>query len=277
MIVIESGGTKSTWAYFDEVSSSVKLIETVGLHPREIDSVKNKHIGDFLETNKHFSTSSKIYFYGAGCEKSKGKDTIKELFKSFGFTYVTVETDLKGACLALFGNQPGYAGILGTGAVAAQFDGENITKQTSGLGHLIGDEGSGFDIGKRLLNAYFNQELPEQFNDEIERFFSPEKDIIHRIYKPDGRKVIANLTHIVKKNSNSEVISTILESAFNDYYDTALKRFSNISKISFIGSIAYHFENELTNVLSQHNIAIQEIHQTAIKPLFMYHREIIAS
>jgi N-acetylglucosamine kinase-like BadF-type ATPase len=273
MIVIESGGTKSTWAYFDEVSSSVKLIETVGLHPREIDSNKTELIGELLKSNSNFQTTSQVYFYGAGCENQKGKDTIEKLFNSHGFSKVSVETDLKGACLALLGNQPGFTGILGTGAVAAQFDGKTIIKQTSGLGHLLGDEGSGFDIGKRLLNAYFSQDLPQNISNEIESFFSPEKDIIHRVYKPDGRMVIASLTHIVKKHSSEKVIQTILESAFTDYYNTALKKFSNISDINFIGSIAYHFENELISTLLKYNISVQKVHQTAIKPLFKYHRK----
>lgn len=276
MIVIESGGTKSTWAYLDEVNSSVKMIETVGLHPREIDSEKEKIIKAFLKENRAIQTDSSVFFYGAGCEKQKGKDTIKKLFNSHGFSKVSVETDLKGACLALLGNQSGYVGILGTGAVAAQFDGKNIIKQTSGLGHLIGDEGSGFDIGRRILNAFFNNDLPQSINEEIERSFLPEKDIIHRIYQPDGRKVIASLSHIAKKYSTEKEIQFILNSAFNNYYNTALKRLPQISKIGFIGSIAYHFENELKRTLLEHKIDVQKIYKSAIKPLFYYHLERIA-
>lgn len=273
MIVIESGGTKSTWAYLDENSSTIKLVETVGLHPREINSEKDQVLKEFLNINSALQTNSHVYFYGAGCEKIKGKQTITQLFNAHGFKNISVETDLKGACLALLGNQPGFVGILGTGAVAAQFDGENIIRQTSGLGHLLGDEGSGFDIGKRLLNAYFNQKLPKKINETIEALFSPEKDIIHRVYMPDGRKLIASLTQVAKMYLNEKVIQAIIEAAFNDYCITALKQFPNISEINFIGSIAYHFENELTNVLSERKISIRKIHQSAIKPLYHYHLE----
>lgn len=273
MIVIESGGTKSTWAYLDKEGSSVKFIETVGLHPREIDSKKKEELDAFLNSNKDLERSSQIYFYGAGCEKQKGKETIQEIFNSKGFSKVSVDTDLKGACFALLGSEPGFVGILGTGAVAAQFDGRDIIKKTSGLGHLIGDEGSGFDIGKRLLNAYFNGELPAYINKDIEDYFFPEKDIIHRIYQSDGRKVIADLTHIVKRYSNEKVIQNILDSAFRSYYNTALKQLPNISEISLVGSIAYHFENEIKRTLSRHHIAVQKILQSAIKSLFQYHLE----
>jgi len=271
MIVIESGGTKSTWAYMDQKSASAKFIETVGLHPREINSGKKQELKEFLKLNKHLSTYCEVYFYGAGCEKTKGKDTIKKLFSSFGFKNVHVDTDLKGACFALLGNQPGFIGILGTGAVAAQFDGKQIIRQTSGLGFIIGDEGSGFDIGKRLLNAYFNDELTQTVNEDIERYFLPETDIIHRIYKPDGRKVIASLTHIVKKYAHEKEVSNILDSAFESYYNTALKKMPNISEIGFVGSVAFHFKDELKNTLSKHNITIKNVFQSAIQPLFQYH------
>lgn len=271
MIVIESGGTKSTWAYKANNSSSAKFIETIGLHPREIDLEKTQALSDFLNSNKDLTSNSQVYFYGAGCEKQKGKETIRALFSSLGFDHISVETDLKGACFALLGNHPGYIGILGTGAVAAQFDGQNIVKQTSGLGHIIGDEGSGFDIGKRLLNAYFNDELPLEINNKVEEYFLPETDIIHRIYKSDGRKVIAGLTYIVKNYTNEISIKKILDSAFSDFYNSALKRFPDISEINFVGSVAYHFDNELKNALSLHNIIVKNIHQSAINPLFNYH------
>lgn len=273
MIVIESGGTKSTWAFLDKVSSEVKFMETVGLHPRELDSEKNKILTTFLNTNNCFPDNPKVYFYGAGCENQKGKEIIKELFNAHGFQNISIDTDLKGACLALLGNNPGYIGILGTGAVAAQFDGEKIIKKTSGLGHIMGDEGSGFDIGKRLLNAYFNEGLPTNLNNEIEAYFLPETDIIHRIYKSDGRKIIAGLTYLAKKYSNEKEIRTILESAFNSYYTSALKQLPKIKEISFVGSVAYHFENELKRALLKYNISIQDIHKSAINPLFHYHLE----
>jgi glucosamine kinase len=273
MIVIESGGTKSTWANLDKDSSQAKFIETVGLHPREIDARKKRELSEFLRSNKQLSTDSQVFFYGAGCENPKGKDTIKELFNSHGFNNVHVDTDLKGACLALLGNQPGFIGILGTGAVAAQFDGQKIIKQTSGLGYIIGDEGSGFDIGKRLLNGYFNDDLPEYINEDIQKFFLPETDIIHRVYQPDGRKVIASLTQIAKKHSNEKEVSSILDSAFRSYYDTALKRMPNISAISFVGSVAYHFENELKSALSNYHIVVKNVFQSAINPLFQHHLE----
>ncbi|MEX2485300.1 MAG: hypothetical protein WED10_12090 [Brumimicrobium sp.] len=271
MIVIESGGTKSSWCFLSELNNETVVIESVGLHPREIDDLKKQTIQQLLQELPENITGKPIFFYGAGCEGLKGKETIISFFKSFGFNSITVDTDLKGACLAILNNKPGYIGIIGTGAVAASFDGNEVIQQTSGLGHLIGDEGSGFDIGKRILKAYFANQLSEDVNQSILAYFGSSKDIIHRIYQPDGRKIIAGLTFIAKNHINNITIKTIILDSFEDYYLTALKPFTSIKKIGFIGSVAFYFKGELKTVLTKHKIELGEVYITAIEPLFIYH------
>lgn len=273
MIVIESGGSKSSWAFYDKKSSSTKYLETVGLHPLEVDSKKIYLLSEFLKTNNIKAFDSKVYFYGAGCEKQKGKQTIKHLLSEFGFKKVSVETDLKGACLAHYGNKSGIVGILGTGAVVAQFNGKSIVKKTSGLGHLLGDEGSGFDLGKRLLNAYFYERLPANIKYDVEDYFLPETDIIHRINQSDGRKIIAGLTKVMHNHINHKIIQSLIKDAFLSFYETAIATIPNSSKIALTGSIAYYFEKEIINTLKQRNITVTQIHKSAIKPLFQYHLE----
>lgn len=47
----------------------------------------------------------------------------------------------------------GYALIAGTGAVAVRIEGGDITAMADGLGWLLGDEGSAFWIGRRVIRA----------------------------------------------------------------------------------------------------------------------------
>lgn len=47
----------------------------------------------------------------------------------------------------------GVALIAGTGAIALGRDAAGRTERTSGWGHLLGDEGSGYDMGLRALRA----------------------------------------------------------------------------------------------------------------------------
>lgn len=266
MIVVESGGTKSTWV-FETEEGTVASFATVGLHPREISSEKEQVLKE--EIKKHSFLDKEIHFYGAGCESSEAKDSIKQFLNRLGFVVKRVETDIHAACVAHLGNQSGVVGILGTGAVAAQFDGEKVTKLTSGWGYILGDEGSGFDLGKRLIQTYLRGELPEKVKEEVDKYFDY-GPIIHRVYAPDGRRFVAGLTKIIAVYKNEAVIAQLINDAFTDFCKTALIDLDINKEIHFVGSIAYYFQGELRKVFNEHDYQLGNIHTEAIHELFTF-------
>lgn len=266
MIVIESGGTKSTWVFKSE-SEEINSVQTVGLHPQEL-SVEKRNIIQSLIGKHNFKTST-VYFYGAGCESKEAKAKIISFFKDLGLNIKQVQTDIYAACLAHLGNKKGIVGILGTGAVAAKFDGEKVIQQTSGLGYLLGDEGSGYDIGKRLLQKYFKEELPFEISEAIEIYFNNES-ILHRIHEPDGRMCIAGLTKVIHQFSNEPSIKVVLVAAFSGFCDTALQPFERDLQIHFVGSIAYYFTLELKEELLKAGYDLGEVKKEAVFGVFDY-------
>src|SRR5690554_3779618 len=196
MIVIESGGTKSTWVCHVK-NESPKTILSVGLHPREISPSKEEVIQELV--NEHKLAGREVYFYGAGCESPEAKFVITEFLEKLGLEVKQVETDIYAACIAHLGNKPGVVGIVGTGAVAAEFDGRRVVRITSGLGYMLGDAGSRFHIGKRLLQPYFNHTPSQEANSPTQAYLE-HKTTSHRVYAPDGRMVVARLTRIVAEH-----------------------------------------------------------------------------
>jgi len=84
------------------------------------------------------------------------------LSKAFGqASGVLVHHDLMAAAMALCGNAPGIACILGTGSNACFFDGERIVREAVNLGWALGDEGSGGHIGRMLVQAYLYGDMPD--------------------------------------------------------------------------------------------------------------------
>jgi N-acetylglucosamine kinase-like BadF-type ATPase len=51
------------------------------------------------------------------------------------------------------GGRSGVVVIAGTGSVAVGFTADGRTARTGGWGHILGDEGSGYDLARRGLNA----------------------------------------------------------------------------------------------------------------------------
>lgn len=68
-----------------------------------------------------------------------------------GCDQVEVNSDLLGAARALCGHESGIACILGTGSNSCYYNGKNIEQHVSPLGFILGDEGSGADLGRRLV------------------------------------------------------------------------------------------------------------------------------
>lgn len=268
-MVIESGGTKSAWLFSDQNKSFMGP----GLNPFELNDEKLNLLQSHL---KSFSSLSnyQCYFYGSGCENPLGVEKLKEFLAQLGIksSNLFIQTDLFGACRALFGNNKGTVAILGTGAISAIYDGEKVIKTYSGLGALLGDEGSGFDLGKRLLKAYFYEQLSQEINESIESYFGGRNLIISTVYNENGRMHVAGLTKLVKKHQDHPVVNALIEKAFEDFYTTALFPISKNGEVSLVGSIAFYFKEELESVLNKKGYSIQKIIPSADKELLAYHK-----
>ena len=66
---------------------------------------------------------------------------------------VVLENDVFGALMSVQGEFSGNVLAAGTGAVALGINVEGEAIRVGGWGHLIGDEGSGYDIGRKALTA----------------------------------------------------------------------------------------------------------------------------
>src|SRR5690606_3640922 len=95
---------------------------------------------------------TEVYYYGAGVHSDDKADIIKDAFSKF-FTkaQLSIGHDLLAAARALLGTNAGFAAILGTGTNTCIYDGEDITLNIDSAAYILGDEGSGSYIGKKLL------------------------------------------------------------------------------------------------------------------------------
>ncbi|MGI6120294.1 MAG: N-acetylglucosamine kinase [Desulfosporosinus sp.] len=66
---------------------------------------------------------------------------------------VVLENDAYGALMSVRGKFSGNVLAVGTGTVALGVNAEGEVFRVGGWGHLIGDQGSGYDIGRKALTA----------------------------------------------------------------------------------------------------------------------------
>lgn len=74
---------------------------------------------------------------------------------------VAVIADAQAALLGALGERPGVLVLSGTGSIVVGRDGRGRWARAGGLGPLLGDEGSGFWLGRQWLRATAERGTPE--------------------------------------------------------------------------------------------------------------------
>jgi len=95
----------------------------------------------------------------AGLDTETDQANVQEIVKNViadsgvRFGKVIVENDALSALLGATNGQPGVLLIAGTGSIAFAHDGNGEFLRSGGWGHLLGDEGGGYWIGKEAISA----------------------------------------------------------------------------------------------------------------------------
>lgn len=266
MIVVESGGTKSTWVFRDK-SGVRHCNELPGLHPQEINSIKVKKVLELIDEFELMG--EQVYFYGAGCESASGKAQVRKFLFDVGLVAKKVDSDAVGACIAVLGRKNGVAGILGTGAVAAHYDGERVTQMASGRGFILGDEGSGFDIGRRITIAFLDGRFSNSdLNKVIADYYGGKEKIVHACSAQDSRFLIAGLTKVIAPYRSDDNVKQLITEAFNDFVTTAILPLPDHKEIGVVGSVGYNFKTELEEVFNIHAISLSKVVPAAAEAMF---------
>jgi glucosamine kinase len=111
--------------------------------------------------------------------------------------------------LALAGlrGEPGVALIAGTGSIALGVDWAGCVVRVGGWGHLIGDEGSGYDIGRRALRVALRmadgREPRGALLDRVLAHFGAggHEELIERVYAEQGKSAVAGLAPAVLREA----------------------------------------------------------------------------
>ncbi|MBN8696013.1 MAG: N-acetylglucosamine kinase [Bacteroidetes bacterium] len=281
ILIADSGSTKTDWRLIDE-QKNIHQFQTQGLNPYFLSSeliaeiVQHELISKFPNTVSFSATTLSIYFYGAGCKVEDKKTLVKgALLKLFPSAEVYVESDMLGAARALCGRSPGIAAILGTGSNTCYYDGNKIVENRTSTGFILGDEGSGAHIGKTFIQAFLNDELPEELAIRFQDRFKLNKDeIIDAVYrKPLPNRFLASFSKFVYQNQKEEYILQLLITCFEQFFDKHVCKYSRHKQLQLncVGSVAFYYSNILRGVADKKGVLIGTIVESPISALTLYH------
>lgn len=272
----DSGSTKTVW----------RLVS----NHETITEVMSKGINPFLQTTEEIILSvqtellpsieadsiTKVYFYGAGCANGEKIEIVRSGLSSvFPSAEVVVFSDLLGAARSVLGKEKGIACILGTGSNSCYYDGENIVDNVSSGGYILGDEGSGAVIGKRLMADYIKNQMPAECRAILEKECNISvADVIDNVYKkPFPNRYLASYTRFIHNNLGHKYLCDIVYDSFADFFNRNIKQYAEweTMPICFVGSVAYYFRDILMQVGHEKGFAVGKIDANPIDELIQYH------
>lgn len=183
---------------------------------------------------------------------------------------VSVKSDLLGACLALSASQESICCILGTGSASCHFDGRQIVAQTPSLGYILGDEGSGTSLGRRLLADILKRQLPPHIISLWEQeMHIGVAEAIERTYRqPLPNRWLASHTKFLSRHADDLAIQQLLCTEFRLFISRNLLAYNRPDlPINFVGSIAHYFREALTQSLQACGLTLGRIIQAPIEGL----------
>jgi N-acetylglucosamine kinase-like BadF-type ATPase len=274
-IIAESGSTKTDWVIVKNQTEVIRLT-TGGYNPNYFPpSALEQSLAEFAHQLDVERVAS-IHFYGSGCSTPATQNLVGEILKhQFPGASAEVHHDLFGAARALFGRGSGIASILGTGSSSCVFTDGVITSAVPSLGYLLADEGSGADIGKLLLNAYFKNELPPAIHQEFEEKFAAElQDFIPRLYaRQDPASFIASFVPFVVAHRQEDFARKLVRKAFNNFFDEIISKYEIAGSypLGFVGSIAHLFADILLEIAAERSMHVSTIIRKPIDALVKFH------
>ena len=261
-IGIDSGGTKCELLIADTENNILYSKLFKGVHFSIAgNKIYSNNISEYIksslkEVKLNIKNCRAIGIGAAGAREEKDRSGLKHSFeKKLKHSNILVTTDAMTALYGAFEGREGIILISGTGSVLYGYTNGKIIR-VGGWGRIIGDEGSGYWIGKRALNLSM-KEYDRRLN---KKSLLSEK--LFEAYGIDNRNVNEKIFHhgfeiqrlaplVIESAENNCRVSLQIVNEAVSFLTDHIKTFLKVSgrkketEIAFIGSI---IENR--NILS---------------------------
>ncbi|MFO7722755.1 MAG: hypothetical protein R6V49_05975 [Bacteroidales bacterium] len=275
LLIADAGNTKTTWILTDQ-AKVLKQITGDGISPYFDDSL------EIIEKIKNALASipmdqvREIRYYGTGCLYEAMQLKMKTILAEItGKKSIAVSDDLTAAALAVFGKDRGLIVVSGTGSNAGVCAKGVVVNRIKSLGYLLGDEGSGADIGFRFLKKHLSGGLPDEVADRFrEMAMKQDQEILKEIYsRQKPQAYAASFIPFIVKNLDIPEIITCVTSSFEAMFEQMILPLlcgQQETPLGFCGSVAKLFESEIRTVAGRHSLKIKTVLREPAIPLAHY-------
>ena len=272
ILIADSGSSKTMWCVTG--ANKTEYCTTKGINPffMDDDAIVNLLSKEFSLNYKQFEH---IYFYGAGCTIEKKQVVHNALSRYFDASDMAVESDLLAAARALCQNNAGIACILGTGSNSCYYDGSDIIQSVSPLGYILGDEGSGAVMGKKLIADILKNQISDDIKlDFFNSYQLTQSEILESVYRKSfPNRFLSQFTKFIAKHIDKSEFDALVSNSFNEFIIRNILQYKQASQltINFTGSIAFVFRKQLEKQISNNGLRMGCVSQNPMEGLIKYH------
>lgn len=276
-LIADAGSTKIHWVIVDADRGCIHRFHTKGLNPaltapENLYSEMEMRLDENLKVAHHID---EIHYYGAGCTPAVIPEVARALTMVTGCSRVQVASDLLGAARALFPSGRGIACILGTGSNSCLIDSGTIIDNVPPLGYILGDEGSGASLGRRLFNYMLKRRFPasilEQWTAETGIDYAGVIEYVYRGEKPNV--FLAHQTHFIADNLHVPEIYEMVTEEMCAFIRRNILVYPDArhEKVRFTGSVAQVFEAAIRDAAKRCGIIVDTVNADPTQGLINYH------
>lgn len=275
-LIADSGATKTEWCLL--TGNKKNIFITQGMSPYFISAEQMENILNEELKPQVKPSVDEIYYYGTGCSNPDNIKMVKKVFKNvFPEAAVAVDHDLMAAAKALCSKEKGIACILGSGSNSCYYNGKKIVKNSPGLGYILGDEGSGAYLGKKIIQYYLYNTFDEDLRSRFDaKFVTNKTEILNAVYKkPLPNRYMASFAIFLAENRGHYMIENIIEDGLNDFFFNHVYKYKEswTLPVHFVGSIAYGFKDVLIELCKSYQLQLGKVLKNPMQGLIEYHKK----
>lgn len=278
ILIADSGASKTDWACVSRTDGRDIRFTSQGYNPNYISG--EQIVEDILRNlPSGFPTAevSEIYFYGAGVTELQYpfmQETLLKVFTDASKVFIAMDT--LASCRALLQDKPGFAAILGTGANSCLYDGCNEGLNVDSCGFILGDEGSGAYLGKRLITDFLRHNMPDKVYGLVAGEIGMSNDeIIDCIYtKPFPNRFCARYAKFIGDNLGTDpYFGNLVKDAFRLFFKLIVTHYPDYTRYTFnsVGSVGFAFRPILEEVCGEFGMKMGNVLKAPMEGLVKYH------
>ena len=281
-LLAESGGSKTAWYLFDETGLLAQH-RSSGMNPNA------QSAAEILAQQKaewpaelQIPPKTTLHFYGAGLGAAKTEAQMREVLNGlFPAIELHLQSDMLAAAKATCGDTTGIVCILGTGSNCCWYENGEITATMGSHGYLFNDEGGGADLGRALIGAALNHELPHNIEHDFRNWAGKSfLDIRTEIYQaPKINVALAHYSRFLAKNIAEPTLRALVQRRFMAFFEKTVLRMRKHREtpLHFAGSIAAVYADILKESLGLLGLEAGSILAEPGDALLEYHLNLLKS